>query len=373
MNCPKCEVDIFAHGEICNDGEDGKRTCSGQIGGSMNELREALENVLEIGCWQAVPGTEDWKCRWCQMVKNDDPTANAPHHEDCAYMVARAALAAPAVAETGDSQLETKINAIKWKIHDYLGSDSMSDCWSEVGPMVRALAAQAPKPISPLEANRRWFDELLGAVEKFGPEGVRVANKVIRPWLGEQICGVCGRRRDSHDTELNGHDFRGRIGEAQAPKPSTPQTISAYELGFKDGMDAKSAAPASLSTGRLEELAEKLQDAVYHYGETTTGGVHRCDYGLDRTLAKQVLEAALKDLPAAPSRCDLYASYANHCAIRKKVPVTWHTWKRQQATVKQPTPASNEYDPIPCPHNHPARNMTCGPECQPAPAKEKQS
>jgi len=26
----------------------------------------------------------------------------------------------------------------------------------------------------------------------------------------------------------------------------------------------------------------------------------------------------------------LYASYANHCAIQKKVPMTWHSWKREQ-------------------------------------------
>lgn len=26
----------------------------------------------------------------------------------------------------------------------------------------------------------------------------------------------------------------------------------------------------------------------------------------------------------------LYASYANHQAIQKKVPMTWHTWKREQ-------------------------------------------
>lgn len=32
-----------------------------------------------------------------------------------------------------------------------------------------------------------------------------------------------------------------------------------------------------------------------------------------------------------------YASYANHCAIQKKIPMTWHTWKRSQ-----PTPAPKE-------------------------------
>jgi hypothetical protein len=26
-----------------------------------------------------------------------------------------------------------------------------------------------------------------------------------------------------------------------------------------------------------------------------------------------------------------YASYANHCAITKRVPKTWHTWKRERA------------------------------------------
>ena len=25
-----------------------------------------------------------------------------------------------------------------------------------------------------------------------------------------------------------------------------------------------------------------------------------------------------------------YAAYANHCAIQKKVPMTWHSWKRAQ-------------------------------------------
>jgi hypothetical protein len=25
-----------------------------------------------------------------------------------------------------------------------------------------------------------------------------------------------------------------------------------------------------------------------------------------------------------------YAAYANHMAIQRKVPMTWHTWKREQ-------------------------------------------
>lgn len=25
-----------------------------------------------------------------------------------------------------------------------------------------------------------------------------------------------------------------------------------------------------------------------------------------------------------------YAVYCNHCAIQKKVPLTWHSWKREQ-------------------------------------------
>lgn len=33
----------------------------------------------------------------------------------------------------------------------------------------------------------------------------------------------------------------------------------------------------------------------------------------------------------------LYASYANHCAIQKTVPDTWHTWKRKQ-TQKETKP-----------------------------------
>ena len=27
---------------------------------------------------------------------------------------------------------------------------------------------------------------------------------------------------------------------------------------------------------------------------------------------------------------ELYAAYANHCAIQKKVPMTWHSWKRKK-------------------------------------------
>lgn len=30
---------------------------------------------------------------------------------------------------------------------------------------------------------------------------------------------------------------------------------------------------------------------------------------------------------------DDYAAYANHCAIKKEVPMTWHTWKRGQAAL----------------------------------------
>jgi hypothetical protein len=34
---------------------------------------------------------------------------------------------------------------------------------------------------------------------------------------------------------------------------------------------------------------------------------------------------ALVDVPLEQR----YAAYANHCAIQKRVPMTWHTWKRE--------------------------------------------
>jgi hypothetical protein len=36
--------------------------------------------------------------------------------------------------------------------------------------------------------------------------------------------------------------------------------------------------------------------------------------------------AAIKDLDLKLA----YAAYANHMAIQRKVPMTWHTWKREQ-------------------------------------------
>jgi hypothetical protein len=49
------------------------------------------------------------------------------------------------------------------------------------------------------------------------------------------------------------------------------------------------------------------------------------------TLEPPLLLEAKVVAPPAPTLHDLYASYANHCAIQNKVPDTWHTWKRRQA------------------------------------------
>lgn len=35
------------------------------------------------------------------------------------------------------------------------------------------------------------------------------------------------------------------------------------------------------------------------------------------------------------SLVELYASYANHCAIQKKIPMTFHTWKREQKKTQK--------------------------------------
>jgi hypothetical protein len=204
----------------------------------MNELREALENVLEIGCWQAVPGTEDWKCRWCQMIKNDDPTTNAPHHEDCAYMVARAALAAPAVAETG--MLEVAAQACEKRAHrsssarggmGQILADTQDEEARQCAIAIRAMAAQAPKPSTGTPLTAKDVSQCL-------------------VWQG-------------HDDI----DF-----DASA------------EL-----LNERAAAPASLSTGRLEGLVQEVRMQAWD------------DSGLclnpDLDELADQLEAVLKDLP----------------------------------------------------------------------------
>jgi hypothetical protein len=89
------------------------------------------------------------------------------------------------------------------------------------------------------------------------------------------------------------------------------------------------APPRSPAQSGLAQKGKANHDKLFEAIEFTESHVN------------EVLELKNKvpqPLQQKGGRYDEYASYANHCAIQKKVPMTWHSWKREQAA--QPTPGS---------------------------------
>lgn len=238
------------------------------------------------------------------------------------------------ICATAASAMNSVVQPVTGIISDTGTSDARTWRTIIVGlPIIRKLLNAEDVTLETFKVNLIPDDVLLNAKPKFfdriilSPQRIASTQESLTPAPNPLFCNRCEANLCEHD---NCTDWTcARACSRCARRSGLPITAEELEDWRED-----ISAPASLSTGRLEGLVQEVRMQAWD------------DSGLclnpDLDELADKLEAALKDLPAAPSRCDLYASYANHCAIQKKVPVTWHTWKRQQATAEQPAPAKEK-------------------------------
>lgn len=143
-----------------------------------------------------------------------------------------------------------------------------------------------------------------------GPECVaKVGEFDARAWIAEQ--------RDISSIECFWDNVVTLVERAYAAGAAS---------GAQRGVDWESQNKAAQATEKKD--CEKALLALAGWYPTPVEG-----YGWNSSWAISDLCKAIVELreaaPAVAQTDDPYSVYANHCAIQGKVPMTWHSWKRE--------------------------------------------
>jgi hypothetical protein len=130
--------------------------------------------------------------------------------------------------------------------------------------------------------------------------------------------------------------------ESGLPSLTNPFCSCGHDLAnhTKDGCSVKNCACAKFTLAQ-PGLAQKVQQILKRVDEDARGT--RCLTMAEVTeLIKCLRELAPQSVRQEGERYDKYASYANHCAIQKKIPMTWHSWKRKHSAAQPYTPGEEK-------------------------------